>query len=209
MTSYWFKLDYETCEAHLPQFPSQGRSHCLLHMGKDRIEAHQVLSRHSVELRCGDGCISLIPSGSAQQTGWNGAAQYHCEDSPLQAKDFGEGVGHLISINQSTFGMDSSPRLHSMILIWIPPALPRGNALTFSEKCPSTASSNTRNRHSHWMSGGYFWQLPVLLNNSRRSRKRTSRLEQILFENRWVNHVPMHNEYVLNSLWSAISYLSY
>ena len=60
-----------------------------------------------MELHRKDGGISLIPPSSTWQTCWDGSAQYHCKDPPLQAKDFGEGVGHVVSINQSTFGMDS------------------------------------------------------------------------------------------------------
>jgi len=84
-----------------------------------------------------------------------------------------------------------------MILIWVPSALPRGNTSTFAEKNPSAASSNTCNRHSYRTFGGHFQQLPVLLDDSCRSCKRTSRLEQILFKNWRVNHVPMRNEYVI------------
>ena len=31
----------------------------------------------------------------------------HCEDPPLQGQDFGEGVGHSVLIDQSSFSMSS------------------------------------------------------------------------------------------------------
>lgn len=107
MASHWLKLDYTTCEAYFPQPPSQGRPGRLLYPGENRTQAHQTLSRYSMELCCWDDWVCIVSASPSRQTRRNGSAQYSCEDPPPQSKDFGKGVGYVVSDNQGAFGTHS------------------------------------------------------------------------------------------------------